>query len=252
MPHGRRGVEIEFDFHRHVLDIQTTGGEAREVRLEPRSVADFYAETMGRLAELGVELEIFGRPIEVAGAIPFEDDREHSSYDAEYARRFWQSLVQVQRVFVDFGSKFVGKVSPVNFWWGAFDLASGRFSGRAAPPHPGGVPDCPDFVTRFAYTHEVFAYGYWPGGSDEGSFYAYAYPEPPSYAEASVEPAAAYYEGELGDFLLPYQAVRSAGDPDAVLREFLQSTYEAAADLGGWDRDSLERDADAAPGHSSG
>jgi hypothetical protein len=241
MPYAARGLEMEFDFHRHVLDIRTTEGETRGVRLEPRSVADFYEETMGRLAELGMPLEIVARPIEVADGIPFAEDREHQSYDSEYARRFWQSLVQTQRVFVDFRSKFVGKVSPVNFYWGAFDLASGRFSGSEAPAHPGGVPNCPDFVQRFAYTHEVSAYGYWPGRGDEGTFYAYAYPAPPGYSERSVRPAAAYHDAALGEFLLPYETVRSAKDADALLTEFLQSTYEVAADLGGWDRKSLER-----------
>ena len=241
MPYRNRGVEIEFDFHRHVLDIRTSDGETTKVSLEPRSVADFYAETMSRMDELGMEVKIFTRPVEVAGAIPFEHDHEHVSYDPEYAHRFWQSLVNAQRVFVKFGSGFVGKTSPINFWWGGFDLAGGRFSGRPAPPHPGGIPNCPDFVTRFAYTHEEAAYGYWPGGGGEGSFYAYAYPEPAGYAKVPVRPDDAYFDRELGDFLLPYQSVRSAVDPDALLAGFLRSTYEAAANLGSWDRRALEK-----------
>ena len=241
MPYGTRGLEMEFNFHRHVMEIVTTDGQAREVRLEPRSVADFYAEVMARLEELDMPLKILARPIEVEGAIPFAEDHDHHTYDPEYAHKFWQSLVQAERVFVDFRSHFVGKVSPVNFYWGAFDLASGRFSGRDAPTHPGGVPNTPDSVQRAAYTHEVSAYGYWPGGGDEGAFYAYAYPAPPGYADRAVRPVAAYYDPAFAEFLLPYQAVRSAENPDALLTEFLQSAYEAAADLGLWDRKSLER-----------
>ena len=244
MPYGNRGLEMEFDFQRHVLDIRTTDGHAREVALAPRSVADFYAEVMAALAEVGMSITMVARPIEVEGPIPFAEDDEHHSYDAEYARRFWESLVQTQRVFTAFRSGFVGKVSPVNFYWGAFDLASGRFSGRPAPTHPGGVPNCPDYVQRAAYTHEVSAYGYWPGGGDEGTFYAYAYPAPRGYAEHTVRPADAHYDPDLAEFLLPYAAVRSADDPDARLTEFLTSTYEIAADLGHWDRQGLEARAD--------
>lgn len=240
MPYGTRGLELEFDFLRHVLGIRTTDGSAREVKLEPRSVADFYAETISALAELGVGVRIHTRPVEVEGAIPFEDDHEHASYDSEYASRFWRLLLQAQRVFTDFGSGFAGKASPVNFWWGGFDLGGARFSGRPAPTHPGGIPNCPDFVTRFAFTHEICEYGYWSGGSEEGSFYAYAYPQPRGYPEAVVRPSVGRWDTNLGDFLLPYRAVREAADPDASVLEFLQSTYEAAADLGGWDRETLE------------
>ena len=252
MPYGDRGLEMEFDFHRHVLQITTTEGQARAVRLEPRSVADFYAETMARLAEVDMAVKIVARPSEVAVAIPFADDQEHHSYDARYARLFWQSLVQADRVFTDFKSGFVGKASPVNFWWGAFDLASGRFSGREAPLHPGGVPNCPDWVIQEAYSHEVSNHGYWPGAGDEGAFYAYTYPAPPGYAGWPVQPEAAYYDPAWSEFLLPYQAVRAAEDPDGLLLTFLQSTYEAGAELGAWDRRALERPAPGSRSRSAG
>jgi hypothetical protein len=241
MPYGNRGLEMEFNFKRHVLEISTTEGQVREIRLEPRSVADFYAETMALLAELDIAVKVFARPVEVAVAIPFAEDQEHHSYDAEYAHRFWQSLVQVNRVFTEFRSGFVGKASPVNFWWGSFDLASGRYSGREAPLHPGGVPNCPDYVQQAAYSHEVSAYGYWPGRGDEGTFFAYAYPAPPGYPAWSVKPEAAVYDRDFREFMLPYRAVRAADDPDQLLLAFLQSTYEAAAELGRWDRPALER-----------
>jgi hypothetical protein len=241
MPYGDRGLEMEFDFDRHVLEISTTDGRLREIRLEPRSVADFYAETMTRLAELEMPVKIVAHPNEVAVAIPFADDREHDSYDARSAQLFWQSLVQADRVFTDFRSRFVGKASPVSFWWGGFDLATCRFSGRDAPAHPGGIPNCPDFVMREALSQELSEYGYWPGEGDEGAFYAYAYPAPANYAAWAVKPDAAYYDPAMGEFLLPYQAVRAAEDPDGLLLTFLQSTYEAAAELADWDRRALER-----------
>jgi hypothetical protein len=247
MPYGERGLEMEFDFERHVLAITTTEGGVREVRLEPRSVADFYAETMARLEELDMPVKILARPTEVEVAIPFVEDHQHDSYDAEYAHRFWQSLVQADRVFTGFRSGFVGKASAVNFWWGAFDLASARFSGREAPEHPGGVPNCPDWVMRAAYSHEVSAHGYWPGAADEGAFYAYAYPAPHGYADWPVEPGAAYYDSALGEFLLPYRAVRAADDPDGMVNAFLRSTYEAAAELAAWDRRALEAKNAAGP-----
>jgi hypothetical protein len=243
MPYGNRGVEMTFDFHHHLLDLRTTDGASRAVALGPRSVADFYAEVMARLAELDVPVEIYPRPVEVPVDVPFTDDEEHASYDAEYAHQFWVSLVQAQRVLTAFRSRFTGKVSPIHFFWGAFDLAVTRFSGRSAPPHPGGIPNTPDRITREAYSHEVSSLGYWPGGAEEGLFYAYAYPEPAGFSARPVEPAAAAYDRGLGEFVLPYQAVRSAGDPDATLLAFAQSTYEAAADLAGWDRACLEREA---------
>jgi hypothetical protein len=241
MPQGGRGVEIQFDFQRHVLEIRTTDGAERLVTLEPRSVADFYAETMARLAEVGVSVEILPRPVELPVAIPFPEDKTHASYDPEYAHRFWLSLVQAQRVLTRFRSRFVGKVSPVHFFWGGFDLAVTRFSGRDAPLHPGGVPHCADWVMQDAYSQEVSSCGYWPNGGAEGVFYAYAYPEPSGFQEWPVEPAEAVYEPGLGEFVLPYEVVRTADDPDATLLSFLQSTYEAAAEPGRWDRRHLER-----------
>jgi hypothetical protein len=241
MPYGDRGVEAAFDFQRHRLTIRTTDGASRDVALGPRSVADFYTEVMARLAELGVPVEISPRPVEVPVDIPFPEDSEHAQYDAGYAHRFWLSLVSAHRVFTVFRGRFTGKVSPVHFFWGAFDLAVTRFSGRPAPPHPGSIPHTPDRITREAYSHEVSSCGYWPGGAEQGIFYAYAYPEPAGFAERPIEPAAAGYDGALGEFVLPYDVVRSASDPDRTLLGFAQSTYEAAADLAGWDRAALER-----------
>ena len=241
MPHGGRGIEMEFDFHRHVLDIRTTDGDGRQVRLEPRSVADFHHQTMALLAEVDVRVDIDPRPSEVLVAIPFPSDEEHASYDAEYAHRFWLSLVQAKRVLTQFRSGFIGKISPVHFFWGGFDLAVTRFSGRGAPLHPGGIPNCPDWVAQEGYSHEVSSCGYWPGGAGEGVFYAYAYPEPEGFSDWPVEPKAAAYDSGLREFLLPYEAVRTAEDPDGTLLSFLQTTYEAAAELAGWDRAVLER-----------
>jgi Family of unknown function (DUF5996) len=243
MPYGNRGLEAVFDFHRHVLDLRTTDGASREVALAPRSVADFYTEVMRRLAELDVPVAICPRPVEVPVAIPFPEDEQHATYDPEYAHRFWLSLVQAQRVLTEFRARFIGKVSPVHFFWGSFDLAVTRFSGRTAPRHPGGAVHLADRVTQEAYSHEVSSCGYWPGGAEEGAFYSYAYPEPPGFRDRPVAPAQARYDGDLKEFVVPYQVVRSATDPDGTLLEFAQSTYEAAADPGGWDRAALERPA---------
>jgi hypothetical protein len=210
------------------------------VALEPRSVADFYAATMAALTDLEVSVPIFARPVELPVAIPFPEDEEHRSYDPAAARRFWLALVQAHRVMHRFRARFVGKASPVHFFWGGADLATTRFSGRPAPKHPGGVPNCPDFVQEMAYNQEVSSCGFWPGGGQEGMFYSYAYPEPEGFAEWPVRPAAAVYDTALGEFVLPYTAVRTAEDPDALLLSFFQSTYEAAADLAGWDRGALE------------
>jgi len=233
-------LEIEFDFIDHRLDIRTSSGERRQVALEPRSVADFYAETMSTLDSLGVHVKMLARPVEIPEAIPFAEDDVHHSYDAAAARRFWLALTGAHRVMSAFRARFLGKASPVHFFWGGFDLAVSRFSGRVAPPHPGGVPNCADWVMQLAYSHEVSSCGFWPGAGAEGSFYAYAYPEPEGFAEWKVEPAAAYYDKDFREFLLPYHAIRTAEDPDAMLLSFLQSTYEAAAELAGWDRASLE------------
>jgi hypothetical protein len=236
----QRGFEIEFNFVDHVVELRTSDGDRRRIRMEPRSVASFYEALMGALADLGVHVAMLARPVEVPEAILFASDDRHASYDAAAAHRFWLALVQMHRVMSRFRAGFVGKASPVHFFWGGADLAASRFSGRTAPRHPGGVPNCADWVQELAYSHEVSSCGYWPGGSTEGSFYAYAYPEPGGFAQWRVEPHAAYYDDALREFLLPYEAVRTAQDPDATLLAFLQSTYEAAAELGGWDRAALE------------
>jgi hypothetical protein len=240
MHSGARGLEIEFDFVDHMLELRTTDGARRRVALEPRSVASFYAATLAALEGIGVDVTVHRRPSEVVEAIPFDLDEVHRSYDADAARRFWLALVQAHRVMLLFRARFIGKASPVHFFWGAADLAATRFSGREAPKHRGGVPNCPDWVQQLAYSHEVSSCGFWPGGGGEGMFYAYAYPEPDGFGGWPVEPAEAYYEAGLGEFLLPYTAVRTAADPDAMLLSFFQTTYAAAAELGGWDRTALE------------
>ena len=240
MPAGDRGLEIEFDFVDHVLDLRATDGARRHVPLRPQSVATFYAATMAALDDLGVPVTIVAHPNEIPDAIPFDQDETHASYDPEAAQRFWRALVQVHRVLFAFRARFQGKVSPVHFFWGGADLCTTRFSGRPAPRHRGGVPNCPDQVQVLAYSHEVSSCGYWPGGDGEGAFYSYAYPEPAGFADWPVEPAAAGYEASLGEFVLPYEAVRTADDPDATLTAFLQTTYDAAAELAHWDRAALE------------
>lgn len=243
MPHPTGpSFQIDFDLVDHRLEFTTASGAQQSIALEPRSVADFYALVMGMLDELGVPTKIWPVPVEIAGAIPFVDDRVHASYDADAVTRFWQSLITVDGVFARFQSRFVGKASPVHWFWGAMDLAYTRFSGRPAPPHPGGAPNCGPHVMWEAYSHEVSSCGYWPGGpAEEGAFYSYAYPEPPSYRHRMIAPAGASWDDELGELILPYEIVRTAQDPDATLMSFLQSGYEAAADAAGWDRSSLER-----------
>ena len=238
---GDRGLEIDFDFVEHVLSLRSSDGGLRALTLAPRSVADFYAATMAALDGLGVHVAILARPVELPEAVPFAEDERHCSYDAAAAHRFWLALLQAHRVMSEFRGRFVGKASPVHFFWGAADLAVSRFSGRRAPTHPGGVPNCADWVMVEAYSHEVSSCGFWPGGSAEGSFYSYVYPEPDGFAEWPVEPGAASYDAGLGEFVLPYAAVRTADDPNAMLLAFFQSTYEAAAELGAWDRAALER-----------
>jgi uncharacterized protein DUF5996 len=240
VPYRNRTFDLEFDFVDHRLRLRTSDGPAREVVLEPKTVAVFYAEVMDALAGLGVETKIHAVPNEVATAVPFAEDETHHAYDGDAARLFWQQLLQAERVLARFRSQFVGKASPVHFFWGAMDLAHTRFSGRIAPPHPGGAPNCPDSVMLEGYSHELASFGFWPGGGEEGAFYAYAYPEPPGYADRPVLPGAAHYDRALGEFLLPYEAVAGSPDPDRTLGDFLRSTYEAAADLGGWDRAALE------------
>jgi hypothetical protein len=234
------GAEIEFDFVGHTLELRTSDGRSRTIDLEPRSVASFYQATMAALHDLDIRVTILARPVEIVDAIPFAEDEVHASYDADAAHRFWLVLLNAHRVMSRFRARFVGKASPVHFFWGGADLAASRFSGRPAPLHPGGVPNCADWVQQLAYSHEVSSCGFWPGGSAEGSFYAYAYPAPAGFADWPVEPSPAYYDDALGEFILPYAALRAGADPDAMLMTFLQSTYEAAADLAHWDRRALE------------
>jgi hypothetical protein len=245
VPYGARTFQIDFDFIDHHLRITTSDGTARSMALKPRSVADFYQELFAQMADLGFPVRINATPNEVPVAIPFEQDKVHASYDAEYVNRFWRVLLQSERVLTEFRSRFIGKCSPVHLFWGGLDLAVTRFSGAVAPLHPGGIPNCPDWVTREAYSHEVASCGFWPGNDAMPTpvFYAYAYPEPPGYKTAAVRPDKAVYNGTFGEFVLPYDALRQAASPDAMLLEFLQSTYEAAADLGKWSRAALERSA---------
>jgi hypothetical protein len=243
IPCGLRSFQIDFDFIDHVLRVTTSDGQSREIRLRPMTVAEFYAELMAALDEVGIVVHLCTMPCEIADAIPFELDTTHAAYESDYANRFWRVLLAASEVFGRFRTGFLGKTSPVHFFWGSFDLAVTRFSGRRAPRHPGGVPHLPNAVAQEAYSHEVSSAGFWPGGGgpiDYAAFYSYAYPPPEGFAAARVKPAAAFFSKELGEFLLPYDAMRSARDPDAALLEFLQSTYEAAADLGKWDRGALE------------
>ncbi len=241
MPYGTKTFEIRFDLIDHRLQILDYEGETRTVALAARPVADFYRDVIEALGSLGLKVAIWTVPVEVEVRIPFERDVKHAAYDPVFADRFRRVLVQVERVFQRFRGRYQGKVSPVHFFWGGFDLAVTRFSGRPAPPHPGGAWVAP-FVMREAYSHEVSSAGFWPGaGLGEPAFYAYAYPEPPGFRQHPVRPPAAYFSERLGEFLLPYEAVRTAADPDGQLLAFLQSTYEAAAEHGGWDRSALER-----------
>jgi hypothetical protein len=249
IPYRNRLFDMEFDFIDHVLAIRTSDGGSRTVALAPKSVAEFYAETFAALEQLGIESRITARPNEVVVAIPFAEDHQHASYDPEAANAFWRQLVQAHRVISDFRAYFIGKVNPVHFFWGSFDLACTRFSGRPAPKHSGGAPNCPDWVMVEGYSHELSSCGFWPGGGEEGAFYAYAYPEPDGFADYPVGPDAAFYSPDFKQFLLPYEAVRTSTDPDRALLEFLQSSYAAAADLGDWDRAGLECDPQRWPPH---
>jgi Family of unknown function (DUF5996) len=243
IPFGNELLEIDFDFIAHRLVARTSLGDQRTVALEPQTVAEFYARVTEALNQLGVVATIHEMPNEVPNPIPFSQDRIHASYDAAAAHRFWRALLQIDRVFKLFRSGFLGKVSPVHFFWGSFDLAVTRFSGRPAPLHPGGVPGLPDAVTREAYSHEVSSAGFWPGNDafPQAAFYSYAYPEPPGFRERPVS-AGASFDAKLGEFILPYERVRSAADPDALLLDFLCTTYAAAADSAAWDRAALECD----------
>jgi hypothetical protein len=243
IPCGTKSFQIDFDFIEHQLLIRTSDGDHRSMVLQPRSVANFFDELMAALRDLGVETVINPHPNELADARSFAEDAVHASYDADAAHRCWRVLVQCERVFTAFRARFLGKCSPVHFFWGAFDLAVTRFSGRRAPLHPGGVPHLPDWVVQEAYSHEVCSAGFWPGGGaiSYPAFYSYSYPEPAGYRDAPVRPAGAMYHTELREFVLPYDTVRTADAPDVVLLEFLESTYRAAADLGRWDRRALEQ-----------
>ena len=243
IPYGHRTFAIDFDFAAHALAMVTSDGARAGFALEPMSVAAFYARIQREISKLGLDVPIRTMPNEIADAIPFELDETHRAYDAGYANRYWRVLVQADRVFKIFRARFIGKCSPVHFFWGAPDLAVTRFSGRPAPLHPGGVPNLPDWVAQEAYSHEVSSAGFWGGGGpiDHAAFYSYAYPEPAGYANAPVAPQSAYYNTDLHEFILPYDAVRTASSPDDALLDFLQTTYDAAADLGKWDRAALER-----------
>jgi Family of unknown function (DUF5996) len=245
IPYGDRVFDVEFDFIDHKLSIRVSDGVKKEMFLIPRSVADFYQEFMSTLRSAGIEVKIWTMPVEIPDPIPFDQDRVHASYDPEYAHRFWRILVSTEEVFTEFRSRFIGKTSPVHFFWGSFDLAVSRFSGRRAPERPGT-----DSITREAYSHEVISAGFWPGGGDvtDAAFYSYAAPEPPGFAQQGVRPPAAFYHSGLKEFLLMYEDARRAPSPCETLLNFLESTYEAGANLGNWDRQALERPRDPAKG----
>jgi hypothetical protein len=243
IPYDTRTFQIDFDFISHELTIESSDGGVGTVPLQPQSVAMFYKRLTEEMERLRLNVQINKKPNEIADAIRFDRDESHAAYDPEYANRFWRILIQADRIFKQFRARFIGKCSPVHFFWGAPDLAVTRFSGRRAPEHPGGVPNLPDRVAREAYSHEVSSCGFWPGGGPISypTFYSYAYPEPDGFAEATVKPNGAFYSTDLREFILPYDAVRQSESPDQTLLDFLQTTYEAAANLAGWDRNLLER-----------
>ena len=242
IPDGDRSFQVDFDFIDHTLRISTSDGAQRQFALAGKSVASFYVAVLAGLNALGIDVAIDEMPNELPDPIRFSQDDQHASYDPEAVRRFHQILKNCDRVFKQFRTGFLGKASPVHFFWGSFDLAVTRFSGRAAPRHPGGVPNLPDAVAHEAYSHEVSSAGFWPGGGaiDYPAFYCYAYPEPLGFRATKVRPDAAFFSETLGEFVLPYDAVRTAADPDRALLDFLQSTYEAAAISAKWDRKALE------------
>jgi Family of unknown function (DUF5996) len=243
IPHGDRTFEVEFDFVDHHLRVTGSDGPSRTIPLRPQTVAEFYREYMKLLGSLGFPVTIWPMPVEVESSLRFPDDQIHRSYDAEWGNRVWQALVQADRVLKHFRGRFLGKASPVHFFWGSFDLAATRFSGRRAPPHPGGAPNLGNWVMQEAYSHECSSVGFWPGGDaiPEPVFYAYAYPEPQGFRDYPIAPSAARYDDTMREFVLPYEAVRTSRAPDDTLLAFAQTTYAAAADLGGWDRANLER-----------
>jgi hypothetical protein len=245
IPYGASSFDVTFDFVDHVLRIETSRGVREHVALKPMSVAEFHREFFACLRRLGIDVHIWTMPCEIADAIPFDQDDAHAAYDAAAAKRFWHVLLQCHRVLTGFRSRFVAKVSPVHFFWGSFDLAVTRFSGRSAPPHPGSAPNLANWAMREAYSHEVSSAGFWPGNGGYGraAFYSYAYPEPPAFDAARLQTEGAFYDPQLKEFVLPYDAVRQAHDPDQAIMGFLQETYVAAADAAGWDRAALERTA---------
>jgi hypothetical protein len=242
MPYKEQCLQIDFDFIDHILLIRSTKDSPKTIALRPQSVADFYHEVMGTLESIGMPITIWTTPVEIQDRTPFEKDEKHAAYNPEYAQRVWHIMAEVSRVLEEFRSQFLGKVSPVHFFWGAFDLAVTRFSGRTAPPHP-GAPNMARFVAVEAYSHEVSSCGFWPGGGpvNEAAFYAYAYPEPQGFKDCHIQPQGAFYHKEMREFLLPYETVRNAKSPDDKLLSFLQTTYEAAATCAKWDRQALER-----------
>ena len=244
MPYCGRTVDVIFDFATHRLVIETSDGRVEGFALEPMAVADFYSEFMQRLSRLGIEVHIWTMPSEIENAIPFERDRVHAQYDRLYAQKFWLALLQANRVMNEFRASFIGKASPVHFFWGSFDLAVTRFSGRTAPPPKGATPNVASWVMAEAYSHEVSSCGFWPGNGGYGraAFYVYAYPEPAGYGDTHLATTDAFYDEGLGQFILPYDAVHRASDPDKLLLGFLQETYVAAAELANWDRKALERE----------
>lgn len=244
IPYHGRTFEIEFDFVEHDLAIRANDGGRRVVPLEAKSVAVFHDEVLSTLGEMGFEVSIHPEPNEIPDAIPFSEDEVHRTYEAEHAHRLWRALVQADRVMKSFQAAFIGKASPVHFFWGGFDMAVTRFSGREAPEHPGGFPNLPDAITREAYSHEVTSCGFWPGNRENPDpiFYAYAYPTPEGFEGATVRPDAAFWLEDLGEFALPYEAVRQAASPDDELYAFFESAHGAAAELAGWDRKGLERE----------
>jgi hypothetical protein len=237
VPHAAGSFQIDFDFIDHTLLLHVIDGRTVSLPLQPQPTSQFYRDVLSALSSLGVPVKITTMPNELPDPIAFDQDETHCSYDGEYANRYWRVLVQTQRVFEEFRARFIGKCSPVHFFWGSADLAVTRFSGRTAPPHPGGVPYLPDWVAREAYSHEVSSAGFWPGSDafPQAAFYSYAYPSPPGFADARVEPEGARWSKEMGEWLLPYEIVRTAADPDAAALRFLESTYRAAADLARWD-----------------
>jgi hypothetical protein len=242
IPHaGGDAFQVDLDLCAHRLEITTVSGSRRSMPLNAGPVADFYRQVMRLLEELGLATTIWPVPVEIEGAIPFAADQVHTVYDEGHAHRFWLALVQMVRVLEQFRARFVGKSSPVHLFWGALDLATTRFSGRTAPPHPGGAANCGPQVMLEAYSHEVSSLGYWPGGAGEGLFYSYAYPEPAGFKAARVTPEGAFWSAELSEFVIPYEQVRSSDNPGEMLLEFAQSTYDAAAGAASWDREGLER-----------